>query len=82
MQDHNKQQKGNWKQGQYTSKSCGEIMSERLGSKLHAKNDVRHEGLVITRIDPPGPSTGTERSTIGSQASKGSDHIGIKDEPS
>jgi hypothetical protein len=35
-------------------------------------NDLRHEEMVITRNDPPTPSTGTGRGTIGSQASKGS----------
>jgi hypothetical protein len=54
MQDHNKQQTDDRKQGQYASKRCGGSTSERLGSKSHATNDVRHEGLMITRIDPPG----------------------------
>jgi hypothetical protein len=82
MQDHKKQQVGDRKQGQYDNKSCGESKSERSGNKLHEMSDVRHEGLMITRIDPPGPSTGTESSTVGSQASKGRDRTGIKDESS
>jgi hypothetical protein len=82
MQDHTKKQAGDRQQGQYASKSCGGSMSEWPGIKSHEMNDVRHEGLVITRNDPPGPSTGTGRSTVGSQASKGSECTGIKVEPS
>jgi hypothetical protein len=54
MQDHNKQQMDDQKQGHYTSKRCGESTSERPGNKSHATKEVRHEGLIITRIDPPG----------------------------
>jgi hypothetical protein len=82
MQDHKKQEVGDQKQGQYDSKSCGERKSERSGSTSHETNDVRHEGLMITMIDPPGPSTGTKSIIVGSQASKGRDRTGIKDESS
>jgi CRISPR/Cas system CSM-associated protein Csm3 (group 7 of RAMP superfamily) len=82
MQDHNKQQTDDRKQGHYASKRCGESMRERPGNKSHAMNDVRHEGLMITKIDPPGQVQVQRASTGGSQASNGSDRTGTKDDPS
>jgi hypothetical protein len=72
MQDHNRQQVGERKQGRYISKSHGESTGEWPGNKSNATNDLRHEEMVITRNDPPAPSTGTGIGTVGSQASKGS----------
>jgi hypothetical protein len=40
---------------------------------MHATNDVRHEGVTWSRIDPPFQSTGTKINTVGSQENKGRD---------
>jgi hypothetical protein len=70
MQDQHKQQVRVQQQGPFDSKSCGEITWESIDDKPYARNDIRHEGVTWSRIDPPCQSTGTKIITVGSQASR------------
>jgi hypothetical protein len=63
MQDQHKQQAGVRQQGPFDSKSCRESTWESTDDKPHATNDVRHEGVTWSRIDPPCQSIGMKSST-------------------
>jgi len=73
MQDQHKQSVGVRQQDPGDRKNGGESTWESIDGKPHATSDVRHEGVTWLRIDPPGQSTGTKSSTVGSQVRRDRD---------